>query len=39
MANIHEDNDIIVNYFDKYRDFLTKNSLNILTKDIIEIGF
>ncbi len=39
FINIHEDNDIIVNYFDKYRDFLTKNSLNILTKDIIEIGF
>ncbi len=39
LININEDNDLIVNYFDKYRDFLTKNSLNIFTKDIIEIGF
>ena len=37
FININEDNDLIVNYFDKYRDFLLKNSLNIFTKDIINL--
>ena len=37
FINIYEDNDLIVNYFDKYRDFLLKNSLNIFTKDIINL--
>ncbi len=35
--NIKEDNDLIVNYFDKYREFLIKNSLKIFTKDILEL--
>ena len=34
--NIKEDNDLIVNYFDKYREFIIKNTLKYFTKDIIE---
>ena len=37
--NIKEDNDLFVNYFDKYREFLIKNSLKIFTKDILELKF
>ena len=37
--NIKEDNDYFINYFDKYREFLLKNSLKIFTKDIIELEF
>ena len=37
--NIKDDNDLIVNYFDKYREFLIKNSLKIFTKDILELKF
>ena len=39
LMNIDKDNDIIINYFEKYRDFLTKNTLKIFTKDIIELKF
>ena len=37
--NIKEDNDLIVNYFDKYREFIIKNTLKYFTKDIIEFKF
>ena len=39
LMNIKDDNDLIINYFDKYRDFLSKNSLKIFTKDIIDLKF
>ena len=34
-----EDSDLIVDYFDKFNVFLSKNSLKIFTKDIIELKF
>ena len=37
--NIKEDSDFFVNYFDKYDNFITKNSLKIFTKDILELKF
>ena len=37
--NIKDDNDLIVNYFDKYREFLINNSLKNFRKDIIEFKF
>ena len=37
--NIDEHNDLFVNYFDKFREFLIKNPLKIFTKDIIEFKF
>ena len=39
LMNIKEDNDLIVTYFDKFSVFLSKNSLKIFTKDIIELKF
>ncbi len=39
LMNIKEDNDFLIDYFDKYREFLTNNSLKIFSKDIIEIKF
>ncbi len=39
LLNIKEDDSLFINYFDKYRDFLLKNSLKIFTKDIIELKF
>jgi len=39
LMNIKEDSDLIVDYFDKFNVFLSKNSLKIFTKDIIEIKF
>ena len=39
LMNIKQDNDLIVDYFDKYSVFLSKNSLKIFTKDIIELKF
>ena len=39
LINIKKDNDLIINYFDKYSVFLSKNSLKIFTKDIIELKF
>ena len=39
FMNIKEDNDLFVKYFDKYSDFLSKNSLKIFTKDILENKF
>ena len=39
LMNIKEDSDLIVDYFDKFSVFLSKNSLKIFTKDIIEFKF
>ena len=39
LMNIQEDSELLVNYFDKYRDFLKNNPLKIFTKDIIELKF
>ena len=39
FMNIKEDSDFFVNYFDKYRNFIIKNSLKIFTKDILELRF
>ena len=37
--NISKDLDFYVDYFEKYRTFLTKNALNNFTKDIINLKF
>ena len=39
FMNIKEDSEFFVNYFEKYRNFITKNSLKIFTKDILELRF
>ena len=39
LMNIQEDSELLINYFDKYRDFLKNNPLKIFTKDIIELKF
>ena len=39
LLNIKEDNDLFISYFDKYKQFLSKNALKIFTKDILEIKF
>ena len=39
LMNIKADNDLFINYFDKYSVFLSKNSLKIFTKDILELKF
>ena len=39
LMNLKEDNDLFVNYFDKYYVFLSKNSFKIFTKDILELKF
>ncbi len=39
FLNISPDNDIFVEYFDKFRDFLVKNTLNNFTKDILNFKF
>ncbi len=39
FLNIKEDNDLFVDYFDKYREFLVNNSLKIFTKDILNPKF
>ncbi len=39
LMNIYKDNDLIVNYLDKYKDFLSKNPLKKFSKDIIELKF
>ncbi len=39
LMNIKGHNDLLVNYFDKYRDFLIKKPLKNFTKDIIELKF
>ena len=37
--NINKNLDFYVNYFNKYRLFLSKNTLNNFTKDIINLNF
>ena len=39
FINIKDNSVFFIHYFDKYRDFLTNNSLKIFTKDIIELKF
>ena len=39
FININEDDELIVNYFDKYQEFLLNNSFKIFIKEIIEIKF
>ena len=39
LMNIYKDNDLIDNYLDKYKDFLSKNPLKKFSKDIIELKF
>ena len=39
LININRDNDLLANYFDKYREFLINNPLKNFRKDIIEIKF
>ena len=39
LINIDRDNDLLANYFDKYREFLINNSLKNFRKDIIEFKF
>ena len=39
FMNIKEDNDLIIDYFDKYREFILKNPLKNFTKDILELKF
>ena len=39
LININRDNDLLANYFDKYREFILKNPLKNFTKDILELKF
>ena len=39
LINLKKDDEFFPNYFDKYSDFLSKNSLKIFTKDILELKF
>ena len=39
FLKIQEDNVFFISYFDKYSDFLLKNSLKIFTKDILNLKF
>ena len=39
LMNIKEDSDLIVDYFDRFNVFLSKNSLKIFTKDILKPKF
>ena len=39
LININKDNDLLANYFDKYREFLINNPLKNFRKDIIEFKF
>ena len=39
LMNIKDDNDLFVQYFNKFSVFLTKNSLKIFTKDILDLKF
>ncbi len=39
LMNTKEDNHSFVDYFDKYQEFLLKNSFNIFSKDIINFKF
>ncbi len=37
--NINDENDLLVDYFEKYNQFLLKNSLKNFTKDILNFKF
>ena len=39
LMNIKDDNDLFIEYFDKYSHFLSENSLKNFTKDILEFKF
>ncbi len=39
FMNIKDDNDLFINYFDKYIEYLSNNTLKNFTKDIIELKF
>ncbi len=39
LMNIRKDDDLLVDYFDKYNDYLINNPLNMFTKDILELKF
>ena len=39
LINIDRDNDLLANYFDKYREILINNPLKNFRKDIIEFKF
>ena len=39
FLKIQEDNVFFISYFDKYSDFLLKNSFKIFTKDILNLKF
>ena len=39
FINIKDNSVFFIHYFDKYRDFLTNNSLKIFTKDLIDLKF
>ena len=39
LININKDNDLLANYFDKYREFLINNHLKNFRKYIIEFKF
>ena len=39
LININDDNDLFIDYFEKYKVFLSKNSLKIFTKDILDLKF
>jgi len=37
--NINKNSEYFIDYFEKYRNFLTKNTLNNFSKDILELKF
>lgn len=39
LMNIKEDNDLFIDYFDKYREYILKNPLKNFTKDILDLKF
>ena len=39
LMNIKEENDLMLNYFEKYRDYLRKNTLKIFTKELLDLKF
>ena len=39
FMNIKADNDLLPIYFDKYREFLRKNTLKNFTKELLELNF
>ena len=39
LMNIKDDSYLFIEYFNKFSNFLSNNSLKIFTKDIIELKF